>query len=55
MVKCHKCNYVYDPQQSFATLPSNMMVAGILQDSKLPQCPECKNVDFMGLHKEVAL
>ena len=53
MVKCHKCNYVYDPGQSYTALPSNFQIAGIPQKAELPQCPNCENIDFFGLHEKV--
>ena len=49
MIKCHKCGYIYSPKQSFTTLPSGFHIAGISQDAELPQCPECKEIDFLGL------
>lgn len=53
MVKCHKCNYIYDPAVSFVTMPDGFAIAGISDDAKLPECPHCKNIDFMGLHERV--
>ena len=52
MVKCDKCNYIYDPEQSFATLPSNFSIAGVSPDAKIPQCPHCEEVDFMGIAEQ---